>query len=217
MKERYFTQKNISYVAKEMLNAVEGLKRERNLRPSASALLVLDMQRYFLEESSHAFIPSAPAIVPNILNLIRTFLESRRVVILTRHVSTYEDSGLMTVWWRDIINESNPLSEVLPELRLKGIEILKKGQYDAFHQTPLQSILRSAEVEQVVITGVMTHLCCETTARSAFVRGFEVFFPVDATATYNIEFHKATLLNLTHGFSTPLLTKDILKAFEESV
>ncbi|MCP4152595.1 MAG: isochorismatase family protein, partial [bacterium] len=65
-------------------------------------------------------------------------------------------------------------------------------------------------ITRVIITGVMTHLCCETTARSAFVRNFEVYFTIDATATYNREFHKSTLLNLSHGFASPVLTSDIL-------
>ena len=56
----------------------------------------------------------------------------------------------------------------------------------------------------------MTHLCCETTARSAFVRGFDVFFLVDGTATYNIEFHMSSLLTLTHGFVHPVRFQEIL-------
>ncbi len=57
------------------------------------------------------------------------------------------------------------------------------------------------DVEQLVIGGVMAHLCCETTARAAFVRGYEVFFLIDGTATYTEEFHTGTLRNLAHGFS----------------
>jgi isochorismate hydrolase len=58
----------------------------------------------------------------------------------------------------------------------------------------------------------MTHLCCETSARAAFVRGFEVLFPVDGTATYNQAFHRATLLNLSHGFAKVVLADEILAA-----
>jgi isochorismate hydrolase len=60
----------------------------------------------------------------------------------------------------------------------------------------------------------MAHLCCETTARSAFTRGFEVFFLVDGTASYNRDFHQASLLNLAHGFATLLLTGEALAALE---
>lgn len=55
----------------------------------------------------------------------------------------------------------------------------------------------------------MTHLCCETTARSAFIRGFDVFFTIDGTATYNEDFHFGTLYNLAHGFAVPLLIDEI--------
>ncbi|HDD44696.1 MAG TPA: isochorismatase family protein, partial [Candidatus Desulfofervidus auxilii] len=48
------------------------------------------------------------------------------------------------------------------------------------------------------------------TARSAFMRNFEVFFVVDGTATYNRNFHLATLLNLSHGFAIPVLTQEII-------
>jgi len=48
------------------------------------------------------------------------------------------------------------------------------------------------------------------TARSAFMRGFEVFFTIDGTATYNEGFHQATLLNLAHGFAKPVLVSELL-------
>ena len=73
-------------------------------------------------------------------------------------------------------------------------------------------MLRDNGVRRIVISGVMTHLCCETTARSAFVRGFEVFFTVDGTASYTADFHRASLLNLAHGFAVPVLVSEILAA-----
>ena len=90
--------------------------------------------------------------------------------------------------------------------------ILQKSQYDAFYNTELVKILRENFATQVVITGVMTHLCCETAARSAFVRGFDVFFTVDGTATYNEDFHRAALQNLAHGFATPVLLEEFVVA-----
>ena len=92
--------------------------------------------------------------------------------------------------------------------------LIQKSQYDAFYQTQLEGILRDRQVTQVVICGVMTHLCCETTARSAFMHGFEVFFPVDGTVTYRLEYHRASLLNLAHGFASIVLMKNILQAIQ---
>lgn len=53
----------------------------------------------------------------------------------------------------------------------------------------------------MIVTGVMTNLCCETNAREAFVRGFRVFFSTDATATSSEDLHVATLKNMAYGFA----------------
>lgn len=110
--------------------------------------------------------------------------------------------------------EDDPKSALIPELDIPSAVLLNKTQYDAFYETDLNEILARNHISQVVITGVMTHLCCETTARSAFVRGFNVFLPVDATATYNREFHQSSLQNLSHGFAVPLLTEDVTAVVE---
>jgi isochorismate hydrolase len=65
----------------------------------------------------------------------------------------------------------------------------------------LQERLVEMGVKEVIVTGVMTNLCCETTAREAFVKGFRVFFSTDATATSDLELHEATLKNLAYGFA----------------
>jgi isochorismate hydrolase len=210
IKEPYFTLESIQQQALGMLGRVKDFKRHRSkFKPERSALLILDMQRYFLEESSHAYIPSVKAIIPKIRELLQEYSVRELPVIFTRHLNSKEDAGLMAKWWGDLITEENPLSEITPKLPAVGT-VIEKSQYDAFYKTPLEKILRGKSVGQVVICGVMTHLCCETTARSAFVRGFEVFFVVDGTATYNEEFHWATLINLSHGFAFPILVREIL-------
>jgi len=199
-----------------MLQDVEGLKQRHPLQLSGkrSALLVLDMQRYFLEESSHAFVPSAQAIISNISKLINTCAEKQIPIIFTRHLNSDADAGMMSVWWQDLIKPGSQSSEIVPELDTSKGTVIDKSQYDAFHGTNLQEMLREKQVEQVVICGVMTHLCCETTARSAFVRGFEVFFSIDGTATYNEPFHRATLWNAAHGFAVPMLIGEMIDCFK---
>ena len=183
-------------------------------RPGKAALFVLDVQRYFLDFDSHAFIPSAPAIVPGINKLIEAFTRAGRPVIATRHFNTPEDAGMMSKWWRDLIHPQIAYNQYIGALDLKNAMQVEKTQYDAFLYTSLEETLRVHQIEQVVITGVMTHLCCETTARSAFMRGFEVFFSVDGTATYNEELHRASLLTLSHGFAIPVLIDELLNQME---
>jgi len=62
----------------------------------------------------------------------------------------------------------------------------------------------------VVITGVMTHLCCESTARDAFMRDLEVFFVIDATATDQEDLHMGSLRALADGFAIMVTTKEVL-------
>jgi bifunctional isochorismate lyase/aryl carrier protein len=216
MKTAYFTEDNIDSRARALLEEVRNRVNLRDISfdPRKSALIVLDVQRYFADPSSHAFIPSLPPVLARMQQLESAYIAAGRPVILTRHANTDEDAGLLGTWWNDLIRDGTSEGQIVPELRIDGSIVLNKTQYDAFHGTGLEEILREQDVTQVVITGVMTHLCCETTARSAFVRGFTVFLPVDGTATYNEDFHFATLLNLAHGFAVPVLMEDLLKRLE---
>lgn len=183
--------------------------------PGATALLVVDMQGWFLEPSSHAYLPSAAHIVPGLVSLSRAFRDAGLPVVFTRHLNTEEDAGALGLWWSDLIRVDDPLSEIASDLDTTAGVVLTKNQYDAFHGTGLEEMLRERGITRVVVTGVATHLCCETTVRSAFVRGFEVTFPVDGTATYDEHHHLATLLNLSHGFATATKISDLIEAVEE--
>ena len=218
-KERYYTRGTIQKKSHEMLASVERLRRRHAdiiFRPENAALLVLDMQEYFISESSHAYIPSAPAIVSGIDKLIVAFSCADYPVIFTRHLNTPEDAGMMTEWWRDLITPQSAYSRSITFTKAQNSIQIIKTQYDAFYHTELEGTLHNFDISQVVICGVMTHLCCETTARSAFMRGFEVFFTVDGTATYNEELHRASLLTLSHGFAIPVLIEELLQTIENN-
>lgn len=211
-KERYFTPESIEAKSRDMLRDVEGVRQRGRLQlpGKRSALLVLDMQRYFLSEDSHAFVPSATAIIPGIAKLIGAYSQKGQPIIFTRHTNSDANAGIMSIWWRDLISPGSPASEIIPELDSSQGLIIEKNQYDAFYGTSLEEMLRGKQIAQVAICGVMTHLCCETTARSAFVRGFEVFLAIDGTATCNEPFHRATLWNAAHGFAVPMLIDEMI-------
>lgn len=214
MKERYFTNQSLELQARDILQQVGDLahKKRPPYRPRQSALLVLDMQEYFLNPASHAYIPSAEAIVDGILQLIDAFSARALPVIFTQHTNTESDAGLMSIWWKDVLTVQNPYHGIISKFDIAKGRLVQKSQYDAFFCTELDELLHKAGVMQLVLCGVMTHLCCETTARSAFMHGYEVFFSVDGTATYNLSFHKASILNLAHGFASMVFVKDILVA-----
>ncbi len=216
LKETYFTPENLASKAQDMLDSLAGIQRPHGpFLPGRSALLALDLQAYFLDPTSHAFVPSAPAILPGINALIQVYTQRGLPLILTRHLNTPENAGLMATWWRETITADNQLSKLDRRIEPGDGVVIEKSRYDAFFDSPLEYLLRQKEVSKVVICGVMTHLCCETTARSAFMRGFEVFFTVDGTATYTEAHHRASLLNLAHGFATPVLVSQVLEALDD--
>ena len=218
MKSRYFTFENIQEKAKSIKNEAENYCPPNSIYfiPENAALLVIDMQKIFLEEKYSSFIPSAPAIMPGIKQLHDKFHELKRPIIYTRHINTKENAGMMSRWWKSFIMEDYKSSQITDKLDSSKSIVVKKPQYDAFIESDLESILKDNNVSQLVICGVMTHLCCETTARSAFMKRFEVFFTVDGTATYNEQLHRGAIINLAHGFAKPVLIDEIISEMDYS-
>jgi bifunctional isochorismate lyase / aryl carrier protein len=201
----------------EWLKALESYRsRTRSLRhpltSERSALLVIDMQRYFLDEESHAFLDDASLILPNILKLTRLYKDLGLPVIFTRHaLLDGEEPGIMGTWWSDTLRDGDPMSEIVDELKpVDGKDVVRKTRYSAFVGTDLEERLRSKGVERVIVTGVMTHLCCESTARDAFMRDFGVFIVVDATSSGDDDLHLSSLRCLTDGFAVPVTTEEVL-------
>ena len=96
MKEAYFTPENLAAQAQALLQApgiVLGARTRPIFSPQGAALLVLDLQRYFLEPESHAYIPSAAAILPGIAELTRSFYAHELPVVFSRHTNTPQDAG----------------------------------------------------------------------------------------------------------------------------
>jgi len=176
------------------------------------ALLVIDMQRYFVDPKSDACVPDGCLLVTKIAKLINIFSKNNKPIIFTRHIDV-EDS-LMSRWWKENLRPEDPMSEIVEDLDIKRGVVLIKHQYDAFMGTDLETILNKNKVKQVIICGVLTNLCCESTARTSFMKGFEVYFITDATKTYRREFHNATLLNLSYGFAVLLTINDVIKALQ---
>jgi isochorismate hydrolase len=216
MKDLYLTEKNISTKADEWLKELKiPLKRINNFKfnPKNSALIVIDMQRFFLEEESHAFIPSSKTIVKNINLLIAEYRKRNYPIVFTYHaLRDDEDPGIMERWWGNMLRTNNPLSDIHPSIDyLENDIILRKSRYSAFLATNLDKILKLKNINTIVITGIMTHLCCESTARDAFMKDYEVYFVVDATGTDTEDLHKSSLKTLTDGFTLPFKTKTLLE------
>ncbi|MBU0519422.1 cysteine hydrolase [bacterium] len=213
------TTENLPQFTEEWLHEIARYNHHAELlpEPNKTALLVVDMQNYFISPEGRAYLPHGAAIVQNVKRLMETFRRVERPVIFTRHVHKADgsDAGIMGWWWNDMIVEGEAQSEIFPEAApLQDERVILKHRYSAFYQTELDAMLRSAKVEDLVIAGVMTNLCCESTARDANFRDYRVFLPADATGASSEEMHLASLKNLSYGFCPVTTTRRILQSFE---
>ncbi len=192
------------YLSDEFVMSMERKYYRAHKMPSEiPVILGVDLQNYFLRFGEKAYLPNAETLKENLTNFYRFARIKGFKIILTRHC---HENDIMERWWHDAMRCDDPATEIDEKIKKFGDLVIEKRTYDAFHNTNLENMLKKMNVKTVIITGVMTHLCCETTARSAFVRGFNVIFPIDGTLTKNAEFHEGSLRSLSHGFaSTPSL------------
>jgi ureidoacrylate peracid hydrolase len=213
--EPYVTAASLGAKTQRWLEKIKPANQHQmQLNQDRSALLVIDMQQFFLDPNSPTFTCGGPAILPTVKQLITAFRMQGRPVIYTRHVHhpDHLDAGIMEWWWEGICLEGSPESEVHPEIApLPNEKVIFKHRYSAFYNTDLETILRCLKIEDLVVSGIMTNLCCESTVRDAYSRDYRVFFLADATGTVNEEMHLASLLNLAFGFAHVTTAEEILK------
>jgi len=175
------------------------------LEANRAALLVVDMQNAFLHPKGAIYLPAAAPIIPVVKRLAAAFRKANRPVFYTRHAGdpTGGNSGMMARWWEN----ASPLEGTFDAALFEGLAptpgdvIVPKIRYSAFVATDLEPRLRQAGVVDLVLAGVMTNLCVETTARDAFMRDYRVAVVVDGCAAPTLAMHRAALLNLAYGFA----------------
>ncbi len=179
----------------------------KTLNTKNAALIVIEMQEVF--RSDMGMISDKQ--IANVKELIKYADKNGMKVIYVRHNDSGKDSNHMVDWWGgDKVEVDSDGWQIIKELNTTGQTIIDKNQYSAFFNTNLDEILKANNVKDVVISGVMTNCCCETASRDAFMRGYNVFFVSDATATLNEELHLAAIKNLAFGFATVVDTKDLV-------
>ena len=189
------------------------------VRPAHCALLLVDLQNDFCAEGGAMHREGRD------LSLVREMMPA-----LERFVGQARAAGVKCVWIKNVYNTPNNLylSEVwLEQARRRrngayvsypvcepdawngefyrmrpapGEPVVVKHRYGAFEGTDLDLVLRSNGIRSVIMTGVATNVCVETTARQAFLRDYYVVFARDGTATFTRAEHEATLRNIDQFF-----------------
>lgn len=180
-------------------------------------LLVIDVQNEYFTGKLPVSYPSGS--FENILKAMDTASEKGIPVIVIQHTAKAADSP--------VFRNGSPEWELHPEIARRPHDILiEKNLPGSFTGTILESWLRERDIDTLAISGYMTQMCCDTTARQAFHLGFNVDFLSDATGTLSFtnnagsvtaeELHRAILVTQTMRFSKVMKTSEwisTLKAY----
>ena len=182
--------------------------------PATTALIVIDMQRDFIEpggfgESLGNDVGRLAAIVPTVARLIEGFRAAGLTVIHTKEChrpdlsdlpQSKRDRGNPSLRIGDlgpmgrVLIAGEPGADIVPELApLPGEIVIEKPGKGSFYNTPLGAILAEKGTKTLVVSGVTTEVCVQTTMREANDRGFECLLVEDATESYFEAFREATL------------------------
>lgn len=207
--------------------------------PAQTALLVIDMQRDFIEAGGFGAslgndVGRLQAIVPTVARLLAGARRAGLMVIHTREChrpdlsdlpAAKRDRGTPTLRIGDVgpmgrvLIADQPGAQILPALApLPGETVIDKPGKGAFYATDLGAILAQAGVRWLLVAGVTTEVCVQTTLREANDRGYDCLLAVDATESYFPEFKRAAIAMMTAqgaivGWAAP--TDAILEALDD--
>jgi biuret amidohydrolase len=174
------------------------------LDPTRTAVLVIDMQRDFLEPGAPVATPGGLELVPRINRLTARARERGIPVIFTQemHRADKSDFGIELEFEPPHCLEGSAGLELVDALEVMPADyrIVNKRRYDAFLGTDLESLLRNLGVESLLVVGVCTDICVTSTVQHARNLDFRCYVLRDCVAGTTAERHEAALLCLGHVF-----------------
>ena len=180
------------------------------------ALLVHDMQRYFLAKFAADSAPLAPAIA-NIARLIAHCRKLGIPVFYTAQKGQQDrrDRGLQADLWGPGMQTIAEHESIIDELAPGPDDfVLVKHRYSAFQRSNLETLMRVRGRDQLLVTGVYAHIGCSATVVEAFQRDIEAFIAADAVADFTREDHDYAMRWIARTCGVPMSTKALLAALQ---
>lgn len=179
---------------------------------NAPALLVVDMQNTFCSLEGHRRTIGYGPVEGELVDRIRLLVDAARAagvpVVYTRYAlsADYSDGGLLLDRFPSLKAEGALVRDTWGTEIVSGLapepddHIVDKTRHSAFFGTELESILHGLGVDTLIVCGVTTNVCVESTVRDAFARDFHVLVPADGTAAPTAELHEIGLRNIAFAF-----------------
>ena len=196
-----------------------------SLDPARTALLVVDMQNGFMMKGvAHSLCLEAIEIVPNINRLANALRAAGGTVVWIQNAATEEtlESWSVRVEMDGPERTAKRMQAMAPgskgyalwaELDARpGDLYVQKTRFSAFIQgsSDLEAQLRARGIDTVIVTGTVTNICCESTARDAMMRNFRTIMVTDGNAAMSDEMHNASLCAFYVRFGDILSTDDVV-------
>jgi ureidoacrylate peracid hydrolase len=203
-----------------------GLFRFEAIDPRRTALLVIDLQQGLVSPGGPFTVPGALDTLPNVVALADALRHAGGTVVFTRHSFTDAGPQAIPAWQR-----AAPALAAMSEIFRPGLDghavdprlpvspsdlVIDKYRFSALarHSSSLAEVLLEREIDTVIVAGVVTNCCCESTARDASMQGWRTFVASDANAAMSDEEHEAALINLARSFADVRPTDSIIGLIE---
>ncbi|MGJ7046220.1 cysteine hydrolase family protein [Thermoanaerobacterium thermosulfurigenes] len=195
-----------------------------SFRLEKSALLIIDMQNAFINKDGSLSkmgldISRTLKVIDPIKRLKKEFKRCGRPVIYLQHIHRPDkmDAGIISEVFPQIMElghcfEGSWDADIIDELKPENDDyIVKKHRFSGFYHTELDDVLRSLDVRILVVSGVATNVCVESTVRDAFYRDYNVFVPRETTVSFAEEFEKGSFANFEFAFARVLSIDEMIK------
>ena len=199
--------------------------------PAKSALVVVDMQNAFmLPGVAHSLCPMAERIVPNINRLASTVRATGGTVFWIKTTFTQEALRSWSTYFemtspQRVAKRIEALTADSPGHRLwSGLDvqpqdpIVEKNRFSAFIQgsSDLAAVLRARGLDTILVTGTVTNVCCESTARDAMMLNFKTIMVTDGNAATTDTDHAASLIAFYLTFGDIMSTDMLIGCLERN-
>lgn len=201
------------------------------LDPRRTAHVVVDLQRGFMDPGAPVEVPEARAIVGNVNRIaaavrraggVNVFLRMNLATSATDRWRDYADRLAARGNREAIVAAFSPGADdfaLWPDLEVADDDlVVDKCRFSAFvpGASRIHDELTERGIDTLVLTGTLTNVCCESTARDAMQMDYRVRFVADATAALSDEIHNATLANIDSHFGRVVWTDDVVAALTPS-
>ena len=208
---------------------------EQKVDPKNAALIVVDVQNDFAAAGGamdrEGFdIKMAQEMVPRLIKFIDEARAATVPVIYIQNVYNSDQNWYLSEVWLEQATRKRNGSYTQRPVCVKGSwgwdfyggikplsseVVVTKHRFSAFIDTDLDLILRSKNIKTLIMTGIATNVCVETTARMGFMKDYYIVFVSDCCPAYKQHLHDTTLENIETVFGQVVTAQDVVKCWKE--